>query len=97
MTATPEQLYYVQDTRQIVGNCALWWCPEGLGYTCEIDRAGLYTEDEVRHMRATDMAWPRELVDRLIVRHVRMDTMRQAPEWDAVKEAHAKAHHKVTP
>ena len=71
--AMTDQLFYVQDTRQIVGNCALWWCPKGAGYTTEIDKAGLYTAEQVSGMRETDVGWPKELVDRLIVRHVRLD------------------------
>jgi hypothetical protein len=35
----PNDLYYLQDTRQIVGNCALWWKLNGQGYTCNLDEA----------------------------------------------------------
>jgi hypothetical protein len=56
------QLYYVQDTRQMVGNCMLWWCPDRKGYTTQIDEAGLYTyetkctERMVAYMHADDLA-----------------------------------------
>lgn len=32
-------LYYIEDTRQIVGNCALWWREGGHGYTCDLKQA----------------------------------------------------------
>lgn len=48
-----ERLYYVQDTRSVVGNCALWWRENGAGYTCAIDEAGLYRKDH-RTWRDTD-------------------------------------------
>jgi len=35
-----ENLYYIQDTRSVVGNCALWWRKDDQGYTCDIDDAG---------------------------------------------------------
>ena len=31
-------LYYIQDTRQCVGNSALWWREDG-GYTCDLRQA----------------------------------------------------------
>jgi len=75
----PGQMYYIQDTRQYVGNCVLWWRPGGKGYTTEIKKAGLYTEKEARDIegnRGTDVAWERESVERCIVNHVRMEHLR---------------------
>jgi hypothetical protein len=66
----PEQLFYVQDTRQFVGNCVLWWCPDGQGYTCKIDQAGRYTAAQCVGMRDTDRPWRCEVVDAVVVRHV---------------------------
>lgn len=64
-------LFYVQDTRQPVGDCALWWRPKGAGYTCELEDAGLYTAEEVGRLpRPTDVAWPREVVEAAARRHV---------------------------
>ena len=34
-----EPLYYIQDTRQVCGNAALWWRSEGKGYTTNLDEA----------------------------------------------------------
>lgn len=73
-----EELYYIQDSRQIVGNCVLWWKPESKGYTTQIDETGLYTKDEADHIakgRGTDKPWPKSIVDKYIVKHVRMDML----------------------
>jgi len=70
------QLYYVQDSRSVVGNCASWWCPNNAGYTCDISKAGLYTAKQVSSMRETDVAWPKEVVEKLIIKHVRVEHLR---------------------
>jgi hypothetical protein len=66
-------LYYVQDCRQVVGNCGSWWCPKGAGYCCNIDEAGQFTGKDARTMRDTDVPWPVEYVLTRTVRHVRVD------------------------
>ena len=44
-----EKLYYVYTRGNIdsAGNI-LWWKPEGMGYTVDIEEAGLHTKDEWR-------------------------------------------------
>ena len=66
-------LYYVQDARGLVGNCASWWCANGQGYTCDLDRAGVYSGREARTMRETDIPWPLDHVAHRVIRHVRDD------------------------
>lgn len=75
-----EELFYILDTRQVVGNCALWWRPDGAGYTCDLGDAGLYSREAARSHRETDIAVPRELAERLAIRHVRLDQLRAALE-----------------
>lgn len=79
----PDQsLFYIRDKRQVVGNCALWWCPNGHGYTCNLDEAGLFTEEEARDItrnRDTDVAYRAEEVQKHAIRHVRFDSQ-LAPE-----------------
>ncbi len=75
-TGTPlvdTALYYVQDARQVVGNCGSWWAPNGNGYVCSIDEAGKYTGERVKSMRETDVPWPVEYVEARTVRHCRVD------------------------
>ncbi len=78
-----EACFYVLDARTVVGNCAMWWCPDGKGYTCNIDEAGLYTAKDVERMRETDIPVHRDVVERLIVRHVKIEHIRQAGLLDA--------------
>lgn len=67
-------LYYILDTRTVVGNCGLWWRAGRDGYTCDLAEAGRFRETETRGLRTTDIALPCDEVDGLIVQHVRVDT-----------------------
>jgi len=79
MTDRPkEPLFYVQDSRQVVGNCAAWWCPNSAGYTCDIAEAGLYTAKQTMSMRDTDIPWPKELVEKLVIGHVSVERLHDA-------------------
>lgn len=74
------QLYYIEDTRQVVGNCVLWWGKDRAGYFCALDDAGLYSGMEAADIvglrsEKTDVAWPRELVEASAVRHVRSEPL----------------------
>lgn len=71
-------MYYVQDKRSVVGNCASWWRQGGGGYTCEIEEAGAYTGAAVLDMRDTDIPWPVNEVQKLTVEHVRVEALRRA-------------------
>ena len=67
--------YFIQDTRQVVGNCALWWRHNGCGYTTEIGEAGRYDAQEARSItrRKTDVAYECNAVLAVAVLHVRVD------------------------
>lgn len=73
-----ERLYYLQDTRQYVGNDILWWAKDSHGYTCDIDKAHVWTWDELRTEydrgldRSVVRAWPKEYIDARVKRHVDM-------------------------
>ena len=73
----PEALYYVQDTRQIVGNCALWWRMGAKGYTCDLDEAGAFTGAYVAALSAEHIPWPVAHVTARVVRHVRAYALRK--------------------
>lgn len=70
--------FYILDTRQVVGNCALWWCPNGNGYTTQLEEAGLYSEEETRGHRDTDVAVPEAVAKACAVTHVRLDRLRES-------------------
>lgn len=53
--------YYIQDARSYVGNDMLFWTQSKGGYTTDLDKAGLFSEEEAREIcsdRKTDIAWP---------------------------------------
>ena len=61
-------LYYLQDSRQYVGNDHLWWAKGGRGYTTDLSKAELYTKEEAirkNNCRSTDIPWPTTYIDRL--------------------------------
>lgn len=77
MTKVP--MFYIRDARGDVGNCVLWWCPNGQGYTCELDKAGKYTEQEAFGRRDTDIPVPCEVAEAAAIRHVRADVPEMYP------------------
>mgnify|MGYP000688627538 CR=1 FL=1 len=61
-------LYFVQDTRSFVGNCPLWWKPNGGGYTTNLDEAGKFTREaamKLHQNRDTDLPWLCSDINRL--------------------------------
>lgn len=76
--------YYIQDRRQFVGNCILWWGIDSQGYTCNLDQAGVYTGAFCRGRRDTDIPWPKAYVDAHTVRHARGDAA-AFEKWERVK------------
>lgn len=70
--------YYVMDAREVVGNCALWWRPDSKGYTCDLHKAGLYTEAQTLTMRYTDIPIHKDIVEGVTVLHARWDHLRRA-------------------
>ena len=80
-----EAMFYILDTRSVVGNCAMWWGEGGKGYTCDLDKAGLYPKaegDEMHEMRDTDVPVPQEMAERLVAKHVRLAHVRQNLRMD---------------
>lgn len=76
-------LFYIQDTRQVVGNCPMWWGPNGSGYVTRLDEAGRYTEQEAVHQnrtRETDVPWPCAEIDALARKTVDCQHMRPRAE-----------------
>jgi hypothetical protein len=67
------ELFYIQDTRGC-WNCLLWWCPDGQGYTTDIDKAWKVDSAEAaricRMRPGQDVAWPAHLVEQVARRHV---------------------------
>ena len=72
-------LYYIQDTRRAMGNCAVWWCPNSSGYTCDLNEAGLYSSAQIEKLDKLPSGVPRLVadVDSLVVEHVDMQRLRR--------------------
>ncbi len=70
--------YYILDARSCVGNCALWWRPNGKGYTCELSQAGLYTLEDASSHREIDIPVHRSIAENRVVKHVRWDALNDA-------------------
>lgn len=80
-------LFYIQDTRQFVGNCPVWWGPNGGGYVTRLDEAGQYTEQEAitqNRTRESDIPWPCAEIDALARQTVDCQHMR--PRVDRLAE-----------
>lgn len=46
----PDNRKYFIQHRGYVGNCLLWWGPDRCGYTCDLNKAGRYTVEEVKQI-----------------------------------------------
>lgn len=59
-------LFYLQDSRSYVGNDMLFWALDGNGYTTDLRKAQLYTQEQAQAMhnsRKTDIPWPKDYID----------------------------------
>lgn len=70
-------MYFIRDARQWVGNCALWWAPEGRGYTCDLAQAGEFTAKQTSRLarRETDIPYRVDLVRAVATIHVTGDAL----------------------
>lgn len=76
--------FYIQDTRDYVGNSMLWWANNDSGYVCDIRKAKVFTEAEARKIcrgrgRYTrtnrqdgKRMWPKEYINQRISQHIDM-------------------------
>ncbi len=74
-----ERAYYILDARSCVGNCASWWRPDGYGYCCDLDEAGLFTLDEaMSKRRGIDVPVHKDVARDCVVQHVQWGRLGQA-------------------
>ena len=73
-------MYYVQDARNYVGNSVLWWGLNNSGYVTDINRAHKYTKEEILKSfldgRETDIVWSAKHIDANIKQHVDRQSIR---------------------
>ena len=66
-------LFYIQDERQYVGNSVLWWSKNSNGYTTDIHKAHVFTKEEAEKIcsgRKTDIMWLKDYIDQKISYHI---------------------------
>jgi hypothetical protein len=76
--------FYLQNSQGTVGNEMMWWGLDGRGYTTNLNKAHLFTEDEAltqQRCRATDIPWPAEYV-----RSHAHPSVTNGALWDAAPE-----------
>lgn len=69
-----DKMYYVQDSRNYVGNAVLWWGLNGNGYVTDLSKAQKYTFEQIQKFnpRETDIIWEAEHVEKAIGQYVDM-------------------------
>lgn len=79
MKISPSDRYYIQDSRTFVGNCVVFWGPNGAGYTCHLDNAGIYSLEEARSRteRESDLFIPVEDIQPIASLMVDMQRLRR--------------------
>lgn len=58
--------FYLQDSRDYVGNDVLWWAKDGKGYTTDLRNAQAYSQEDAQRQhncRGTDIPWPKDYID----------------------------------
>ena len=84
LESLPEnEMFYVQDARNYVGNSVLWWGINDSGYVCDIRKAHKYTKEEIikkfSHGRESDIIWNAKHVEGNISYHI--DSQHLTPEY----------------
>ncbi|HDS1772028.1 hypothetical protein NPS33_05765 [Pseudomonas putida] len=54
--------FYLQDSRSNTGDGLMFWALDG-GYTTNLDKAELFTQEQACAHRETDIPWPKDYVD----------------------------------
>ena len=65
--------FYIQDTRNYVGNSMLWWKHDNCGYVCDIRDAKIFTKEEAEKIckrSALKRIWLKEYIDARISHHI---------------------------
>ncbi|MEY1661557.1 hypothetical protein [Isoalcanivorax beigongshangi] len=87
--------FYLQDSRDYVGNCVVWW-RRGGGYTTRLDEAEKFSRDKAmgqHRCRETDIPWPCSEVEPLVRPTVDVQFMRPIREQVAKLSAEKETSH----
>lgn len=83
------ELFYLQDSRGLVGNDVLWWAKDGSGYTTDLSKAHIYSKAEAeaqRDMRKSDIPWPKNYIDTKARPAVDMQYINRSDALESTKE-----------
>jgi hypothetical protein len=75
-----EKLYYLQDSRNYVGNCILFW-KKGGGYTTDLEEAELFSALGAfaqNNSRDTDIVWDAKYMESKATKTVDSQSIRRA-------------------
>lgn len=60
------KMFYLQDSRDYVGNDVLWWAKDGNSYTTDLSKAQAYSQEAAQsqhNLRNSDIPWPKDYID----------------------------------
>lgn len=69
------KLFYIQDTRNTVGNSMLWWELYNRGYVCDIKQARIFSELDAHKIcddSESKRMWPVEYINKRVSHHIDM-------------------------
>ncbi len=76
-----ELYYYIQSQYAPCGNCVSWWAIDGKGYTCDLKKAWLVSEEKARSICSDpsrgEKAWPQSVIDANAVFHFDFQNLRE--------------------
>jgi hypothetical protein len=82
--------FYLWDTRNYSGDFMLWWRHEGHGYTYNLDEAGLYSSEDARTGRDTDVPVPEELARKMCCHVIDVDRLLRADPAEMTPQMRAR-------
>lgn len=90
--------FYLQDSRGYVGNDVLWWAKNGAGYTTDLSKAQMYSQEDAQRQhncRETDIPWPKEYIDArtrpaVDMQYIKRDDALKGTGITIIKPRHAK-------
>lgn len=73
-TLPKDKMYYVQDSRNYVGNAVLWFGLNNNGYVTDLSKAQKYTWEQIQkfNLRETNIIWDSEHVENAIRQYIDM-------------------------
>lgn len=77
------QLFYIQDGRQVIGNCLAWWRVDGKGYSSDLKQAWKVPYDkafQIERNRESEIIWPCDQIDAISQVHVDIQNLRPIQE-----------------